>query len=236
MDFKDGLSKEKNQKESLENIKLKDVDFIEELKKYKEEYGNLLVPTKYKTKEGYALGHKVANIRRGAIKLNAKQEAELVEMGFVMDAQEYVREVIIEELRKYKEENGNLLVPQKYVTKEGYLLGQKVASIRSGNIKLNAEQYVKLKEMGFVRQMPRNKVEVYILHAKAYLKRNGNLDVDEDFVEPAGYEFGRMTHCIKQGEFETTEKQIQQLKELGIEIISNSKTRKRVQDKEVLKD
>ena len=47
---------------------------------------------------------------------------------------------VIKLLQEYKEQHGNCLVSQAYVTEDGIRLGKIVSSIRSGNRKTNATQ------------------------------------------------------------------------------------------------
>ena len=60
---------------------------------------------------------------------------------------------IVFELQKYKDIYKNLLVPVRYVTEEGYKLGQKVHNIRTGRIKLTSDQEKELEDMGFVKNV-----------------------------------------------------------------------------------
>ena len=78
-------------------------DFYNRLVAYKAEFGDLLVPGKYKCKDGYKLGQKVACVRVGlnelnedqkskGVKVDAKRKQRLDEIGFVWDVKKYLKE------------------------------------------------------------------------------------------------------------------------------------------------
>ena len=53
------------------------------LEEYKREYGDLLIPQRYCTKDGVKLGAIVKNLRYGTRKLTVEEKAKLDEIGFV---------------------------------------------------------------------------------------------------------------------------------------------------------
>ena len=57
---------------------------------------------------------------------------------------------VLELLKAYKNEHGDLLVPNKYCTVDGIKLGSIVQSIRTGNRKITSDERAKLNELGFV--------------------------------------------------------------------------------------
>lgn len=56
---------------------------------------------------------------------------------------------LLEELRRYRSEHGDLLVPQRYVSKDGYRLGRRVNGLRGRWDKLTAIQQEELLGLGF---------------------------------------------------------------------------------------
>merc|ERR1711879_1023408 len=133
-------------------------DCLEELKKYKEEHGDCIVPIVYP--ENPELGAWVAKqrkpfrqIRRGKkSNLSSKQYDKLLEIGFGANTKWYER---FEELKKYKEEHGDCIVPIAYP--ENHELGAWVAKQRKPfwrvlngkSSSLNAKQYGALSDIGF---------------------------------------------------------------------------------------
>ena len=89
--------------------------FYEELLRYKNQYGNCLVPQNYRTENGIRLGGIVKTIRRGGRKLTKAEKERLNELGFVWHAghTRYSFDKIIKFLEEYKLEYGDCLVPGK---------------------------------------------------------------------------------------------------------------------------
>ncbi len=114
-------------------------DFYQKLLEFKAEHGHLLIP------QSCRLGRQVGSVRRGIIKTTDEQKAMLNKIGFVWNARSINFDELYKELKKYKKEHGDLMVPQK-----GSALGQKVAHIRSGVIKLSPEQEKKIDKLGFI--------------------------------------------------------------------------------------
>ena len=94
-------------------------------KTYYEEKGNLLVPDKYETAGKIRLGRWIAtqraNYKEGIIP--ERKILLLEEIGMVWNVYEYEWVKTYEYAVAYYKENGNLLVPDSYKTKEGVLLG-----------------------------------------------------------------------------------------------------------------
>ena len=94
---------------------------LEQLKAYKKKHGDCLVPNKFK--EDNALGRWVDKQRQDYRKLkegkasvmNDEKIRKLEELGFCWSVDEFVWNNRFEELKKYKEEKGNCLVPHNYV-------------------------------------------------------------------------------------------------------------------------
>lgn len=147
---------------------LNEVDFVwsvqrqwshryEELKAYKEENGNCLIPCKYAVNQ--KLANWVTNQRQGYRRhMNAKKAGKptaacegmteekislLNGVGFCWTASAAPEkwDYRYKELKAYKEENGDCVVPQKYAANKR--LGRWVAKQRRGY-----QQYMKAKEAG----------------------------------------------------------------------------------------
>ncbi|CAK8989814.1 UvrABC system protein B (Protein UvrB) (Excinuclease ABC subunit B) [Durusdinium trenchii] len=129
--------------------------WYDRLRQYKEEHGNVQVRHKYKTADGYSLGMWVRRQRKAKsiCKLPAKRVALLDEQGFVWSCRRVQSwESWYNRLRQYKEEHGNVLVPHKYKTADGYSLGTWVTTQRGANARgeLAAERVALLDEQDFV--------------------------------------------------------------------------------------
>lgn len=124
---------------------------VERLKKYNTEHGNCCVPLN--SKEDKELGPWVSKQRFGKDKLPSEKIGKLDSIGFVWDAataNDTNWNGMLEDLKKYKEENGNCRVP--YRKKDYSQLANWVSRHRQlykkGN--LSEDRISKLNEVGFV--------------------------------------------------------------------------------------
>ena len=124
---------------------------IREFKRYKEEYNTCSIPLRYVTPNGIKLGYEASYIRYGRRKITPEEQKKLDDLGFIWRAEEKTisMNVVIDLIKKYKEEYGNCLIPSKYVTPEGIKLGGIVSNIKIGTRKVSDEEREKLNELGF---------------------------------------------------------------------------------------
>ena len=140
-------------------------EIVRMFEEYKNEYGHMYIPISYVTKDGFNLGTMVNSIRSGNRKTTPKQKQILDELGFIWNIRDvkvlplysrpcnYTFEEIFEALVEYKNANGNLMIPQLYVTEKGMKLGTIASGYRHGSKKLTDEQRKKLNDIGFVWKM-----------------------------------------------------------------------------------
>ena len=101
--------------------------------------------------------------------------------------------VIAEE---YYRENGDLEIPQKYVTDNGVKLGMWIKTQRrayngSNKVSINDKQIKKLESIGMVWKLKkRNQWDEYYEEAKKYYLENGNLLVPHEYKTTNGYNLG----------------------------------------------
>lgn len=124
-------------------------EIIELLEEYKKVHDNLRIPLNYCTTDGIKLGQIVRTIRAGNRQITVEEKAKLDALGFIWKYTHSFDEVI-ELLKEYKREYGDLLIPVKYCNADGVKLGQIVHNIRRGAIKITAREKEKLDELGFV--------------------------------------------------------------------------------------
>ena len=183
--------------------------FFSYLLQYKSEFGNCKVPRNYVI-NGYKLGQKVFSIRSGNILLNESQKLKLDNIGFVWNATFYFNfEKFYKHLVEYKARFGNCKVPQDYVI-NGYKLGKKVHSIRSGNTKVNTEQRSQLDSIGFVWNALNHNFNEFYSYLIEYKARFGNCKVPQDYVIN-GYKLGRKVNGIRSGNIKVNTEQRSQL-------------------------
>ena len=128
-------------------------DSFQKLQAYKAEHGDVLVPMRYQTFDGFGLGSWVCEQRRAEIraKLSCKQKLRLEELGFVWRVRPRWDDSF-QKLQAYKAEHGDVLVPMRYQTFDGFGLGSWVREQRRAEAqgKLQPEQKLRLEELGFV--------------------------------------------------------------------------------------
>ena len=188
-------------------------EFYKYLLEYKTKFGDCLVPANYII-NGYKLGQRISNIRRGTIKLSETQRLKLNEIGFAWNATiRFNFDKFYNYLVEYKNKFGNCLVPQNYVI-NGYKLGLKVVSIRTGNIRTNEEQRTKLDQIGFIWDAKTYNFDKFYKYLIEYKTKFGNLLVPRNYVIN-GYKLGQKVAYIRIGYIIINNEQKVQLDEIG---------------------
>ena len=119
------------------------------LKFYKEEQGNCLVHISYKTICGFTLGSWVSTQRRTKETLKTDRIDRLDQLGFVWNPFEKQWENSLDELIRFKEENGHFQVPKSYTTGSGISLGVWAMTQRRTKKTLNPDRAKRLDDLGF---------------------------------------------------------------------------------------
>ena len=169
---------------------------LEEARKFREQFGNLQVPAKYKTKNDYPLGKWINNARkrRSDGKLTEERIRQLDRMGMIWSVFDAKWEQGYALAMNYAAEHGDLNVPANYTTEEGEKLGAWILNQRTAYAKemLSQDQIGRLEKIGIYwgNRNDRQWNEVYGA-AKRYFEANGDLDVPVAFVSPEGYALGK---------------------------------------------
>jgi len=168
-------------------------------KEYYETYGNLEIPAKYATEEGYSLGAWIGTQRKvylGKVagNLSEEQVRKLTAIGMCWQGtQEAAWERNFAEAEKYFKEYGSLCVPADYVTKDGCKLGRWVRRQReqyrklknhlskSGRENIWIDHIRRLTEIGMIWEND-DPWERRFLLAKKYYEEHGNLRMAADYV------------------------------------------------------
>lgn len=174
-------------------IKSIDLDWYikyEKIKDYYNEYGNINVPISYKTPDGFLLGHWLSNIRNSfknpnsqGMRLNTNKIRLLEELGIDWSPIETQWKISYDLAAEYYNENGNLLIPDKYVTNEGIKLGRWIATQRS-NYKENTlpkEKAKLLEDIGMIWDVNDYKWMKMFDLAKKYFNENGDLLIVDSY-------------------------------------------------------
>jgi predicted helicase len=115
---------------------------------YKEEFGDCLVPKRYKFND-FNFGKWVSTQRQGKEGLTPERLDRLNALGFVWDPYNAQWEERFKRLVDYKEEFGNCLVPQRFKFKD-FNLGSWISNQRTKKEQLTPERLDRLNELGFV--------------------------------------------------------------------------------------
>ena len=203
-----------------------------EAKKYRSENGDLDVPQRYVTPDGYSLGRWLdtqRQVRAGKTRgtLTDNQIRLLDSLGMRWEsACDRSFDRFFEAAEAYYRQNGNLDVTTRYVTPDGLKLGSWLANLRfyrKSGIKtayLTDDRIRALDRIGMRWDVPDYLFERNYAAASEYHRRHGDLNVPTNYVSSDGLRLGvwianLRTHYRKQ-ELTLTPDQIRRLDELGM--------------------
>lgn len=149
--------------------------------------GNLNVPRRYKTREGYGLGDWIAvqrKVRAGLVygKLDEERIAKLDEIGMIWGG---IREMQFERnyecAKAYYLEHGDLNVPARYRTESGFALGAWLVNLNTHRYELSEARIKRLNEIGMVWDKNADRWYENYNRVKSYYVEHGDVNV------PCGY-------------------------------------------------
>ena len=176
---------------------------FEQAKKYFDENGNLDVPKRYFTPEGYALGSWLMTQRRvykGEVNGNLTQVQidRLNRIGMRWEsASDVAWERFYASAQAYFNEHGDLNPQAQYVDENGVALGSWLARLRvyrnSGikNRYMTEERVAALDLIGMIWSVPDYIWEEYYAAAVRYHRENGDLNVPANYVDDEGIRLGQ---------------------------------------------
>ncbi len=203
-------------------------------KAYFEENGNLEIPARFVTAEGYALGSWLFNqkaIRNGKLagKLNAEQIKKLDEIGMVWELYSDLSwSKNLEAAKAYHKKNGNLEITARYVTEDGFALGAWLNTVRTWRKSgqhpnyLTEERIRELDALGMIWSVLDYQWERNYAAAEAYYREHGNLEVSSRYQSEDGVQLGSWLsrqRGLRNGTdkgIPLTEKQIVRLEAIGM--------------------
>lgn len=174
----------------------------EHARRYYELHGNLNIPRRYKTEDGYTLGswlqtqrkvyagEQYGNLSEDRIK---KLDAIGMRWGSYLD---HSWDRYFQAAREYYEANGHLKVNVSEVTKAGIHLGTWIANLRTykkNGIRtayLRPDRIAALEQIGMVWDVPDYLWEENFNAAMRYYREHGNLDMPNTYVTPNGLRLG----------------------------------------------
>ena len=203
-------------------------------KQYAQENGNLDVPKRYVTKEGYSLGawlYTQRQVYSGKI-AGTLTQTQIDLLNTIGMRWESVRDISWErhyaEAKRYFEKHGNLLVSISDKRTNGVALGRWIAQLRfyrkSGiqSAYLSAERVAALDAIGMVWDVPDYLWEQNYHAAVRYHRENGHLEVPADYVDENGIRLGAWLCSVRswrKGQNKRaslTEEQVARLDALGM--------------------
>lgn len=203
-----------------------------EAKKYYEQHGNLEIPKRYKTENGYSLGTWLLTQRRvysGAVGgiLTKERIDKLNAIGMVWESQRDISwQKHFDAAQKYHEQYGNLNIPALYVSDDGIKLGLWIANLRNARKNgfdrkyLSADRIKALDSIGMIWQVSDYLWQRYYGACLTYYGLNGNLDIPCRYVTGDGLKLGAWLNNVrtayKMGENRLTDEQVSALDELGM--------------------
>ena len=204
----------------------------QEAKKYRREYGDLNIPRRYITPEGYSLGRWLniqRMVRAGKVggRLTQNQIAQLDTLGMRWDnVSDISWNLYFEAAREYYIIHGNLSVPSRYVTPGGLKLGIWINNLRqyrkSGIRKalLTEERIKALNSIGMQWDGLDYLFERNYISAYEYYKKYGNLNVPVGYVDQNGRQLGywlaRLRTFQNRGMLKLSDNQIERLNTIGM--------------------
>ncbi len=174
-------------------------------KLYYEHHGDLLVPRKFKTNDGFTydkngtinLGGWITKQRGDFSNLSPKRQQLLQEIGFVLNVHEKQWQEKYEYAKLYYEHHGDLLVPRKFKTNDGFTyeengnvkLGSWIVEQRRYFSDLSPERQQLLLEIGFVLDLSEKEWQDNYKLAKSYYEHRGNLLIPFFFYTNDGFTY-----------------------------------------------
>lgn len=206
----------------------------EAAKRYYEENGDLEVPKRYVSADGFTLGSWVNTqrlVKNG--KANGRlTDAQVKQLEAIGMRWESVRDLAWEKsyaaANAYFEEHGDLLVGVSEPPYRGVALGRWLAQLRSyrksgiQSAYLTPERVELLNQIGMVWDVPDYYFEKNYALCLEYYRKHGNLDIPSQYVAPDGTRLGNWLHSLRTASkskstkrAELTETQKARLEELG---------------------
>ena len=174
-----------------------------ELCLFKEASGHTMVPTSFKTSEGFLLGKWVAAQRVAKLqgRLGLDEKDMLDKLGFAWDPRARSWAHLTEELLTYKNLHGNLLVPSNYTSSSGFRLGQWVQGLRIQKKmgRLQRDKVAFLDKLGMVWDVPDKKWVLAFEELKTYVCDHGDALVPHSHVTANRFRLGCWVSKQRQG-------------------------------------
>jgi len=187
------------------------------LLEYVDQAGSAYVTDRYKAPDGYGLGNWVKAQRRNREKLTLKQIAKLESlMDWVWSIKDAAWEQGISHIREYLEKERHAMIPQSYVTEDGFRLGQWVSVQRNNRENLTLEQKSRLEALnGWVWSALDASWEEGFSHLAAFVECEGHAKVTWTYSSDDGYKLGSWVGRQRQNRDKLALDRVSRLDSLG---------------------
>ena len=165
-------------------------------REYRGEYGNLMVPVRYRDKNGFALGEWIVYNRQRFLgnNLSTDRAERLEALGMVWDTVQDIWEQSYCAAVQYWLDHGTLEVPVKYTTPEGVALGvwlgSQRAAYKAGTIKPVQKAWLEALDVDWTNRNDRKWQAAYAAAAR-YYQAHGDLNVPSEYIDPDGVLLGK---------------------------------------------
>ena len=168
---------------------------LEAARRYRQQYGDLQVPSAYKDADGFALGNWIRNTRSrfGSGGLKESQIRELDALDMVWNSIDAKWERCYAEAALYYEKHGSLNLAPKYVSPSGIRLGAWVENQRAYYLKgeLSDDKTRRLEAIGMLWEGRNDHQWLRAYEAAArYFRQYGDLNIPYQYVSPEGIRLG----------------------------------------------
>lgn len=206
-------------------------DFYKRCEKYKERNNHLNIKNAEKDLDGYSIGQKIADIKRGDIKTSEEQKQQLIDLGLNLGdrSRKFDFEGFYNRLVAYKERNNHLDIKSEELDIDGYPIGRKVHQIKAYinksfiglGIKTTKEQKQQLVDLGLNLEVQDKSFdfEGFYKRLVVYKERNGHLNIKSREKDLDGYPLGSKIRSLRKGDIRSVSKlQKLKLKDLGLNL------------------
>ena len=190
--------------------------------------GNLNVPKRYKTPQGYNLGNWLSvqrRVREGKQYgiLTDERIAMLDSIGMVWEsARDLSFEYGFSEAKKYFEQHGNLNVISTYKTESGFALGSWLTYMNTHRYSLSEERIERLNSIGMIWNKNADRWLANYRNAEEYFKEHGNLDVPVNYKTRDGLNLYQWLKDQRLRRGRLSDEQQKMLEDIGFNWISRS--------------